>query len=241
MKLASIARYWVSSQGDTLPRLETWQRMNPLPYPYPITEDVYGKLFSDVGRMENGLQSYFKCRAEREGSDGLLLALDTTTFSTYSKNQIEARQGFNKDADGLDTIKLLVLYSVRNREPIAFSKQPGNIPDKISLENALHQLKLLGLPAPVIVADNGFYSQGNMTHVARGHSKFLMLANSTDKWVRETIDDAREDLMHFDNVCPFDLSIRGVTRTRMHEFSFTRQRTRGNYQKGENERFRALP
>ena len=83
------------------------------------------------------------------------------SFPTYSKNQIEARQGFNKDGDGLDTIKLLVLYSVENREPVAFSKQPGNIPDKISLANSLRQLEVLGLSAPVIVADNGFYCQAN--------------------------------------------------------------------------------
>lgn len=49
-KLSSIARYWVATDGDTLPRMETWQMMNPLPYEYPITQDVYGKLLrlSDV-------------------------------------------------------------------------------------------------------------------------------------------------------------------------------------------------
>ena len=104
--------------------------MNPLPYEYPITQDVYGKLFASVGRNESGVQAYFRSRAQRVSSSGLNLALDTTTFSTYSKNQIEARQGFNKDGDGLDTIKLRVLYSVENREPVAFSKQLGNIPDK---------------------------------------------------------------------------------------------------------------
>ena len=180
-KLSSIARYWVATDGDTLPRMETWQMMNPLPYEYPITQDVYGKLFASVGRNESGVQAYFRNRAQRVSSSGLNLALDTTTFSTYSKNQIEARQGFNKDGDGLDTIKLLVLYSVENREPVAFSKQPGNIPDKISLANSLRQLEVLGLSAPVIVADNGFYCQANMTYLAREHVKFLMLANSTDK------------------------------------------------------------
>lgn len=28
-KLSSIARYWVATDGDTLPRMETWQMMNP--------------------------------------------------------------------------------------------------------------------------------------------------------------------------------------------------------------------
>lgn len=237
LKLSSIARYWVATDGDTLPRMESWQVMNPLPYGHPITQDVYGKLFASVGRNESGVQSYFQCRGQRVSSTGLNLALDTTTFSTYSKNQIEARQGFNKDGDGLDTIKLLVLYSVENRQPVAFSKQPGNIPDKISLANALRQLDMLDLASPVIVADNGFYSQDNMTHFAREHTKFLMLANSTDKWVRSEIDAAREELGHFRNVCPFDVDVSGVMRRRQHGFSIVRKRTRGNFEAGETESF----
>lgn len=237
LKLSSIARYWVATDGDTLPRMESWQVMNPLPYGHPITQDVYGKLFASVGRNESGVQSYFQCRGQRVSSTGLNLALDTTTFSTYSKNQIEARQGFNKDGDGLDTIKLLVLYSVENRQPVAFSKQPGNIPDKISLANALRQLDMLDLASPVIVADNGFYSQDNMTHFAREHTKFLMLANSTDKWVRSEIDAAREELGHFRNVCPFDVDVSGVMRRRQHGFSIVRKRTRGHFEAGETESF----
>lgn len=237
LKLSSIARYWVATDGDTLPRMESWQVMNPLPYGHPITQDVYGKLFASVGRNESGVQSYFQFRGQRVSSTGLNLALDTTTFSTYSKNQIEARQGFNKDGDGLDTIKLLVLYSVENRQPVAFSKQPGNIPDKISLANALRQLDMLDLASPVIVADNGFYSQDNMTHFAREHTKFLMLANSTDKWVRSEIDAAREELGHFRNVCPFDVDVSGVMRRRQHGFSIVRKRTRGNFEAGETESF----
>ena len=235
LKLSSIARYWVATDGDTLPRMESWQVMNPLPYGHPITQDVYGKLFASLGRNESGVQSYFQCRGQRVSSTGLNLALDTTTF--YSKNQIEARQGFNKDGDGLDTIKLLVLYSVENRQPVAFSKQPGNIPDKISLANALRQLDMLDLASPVIVADNGFYSQDNMTHFAREHTKFLMLANSTDKWVRSEIDAAREELGHFRNVCPFDVDVSGVMRRRQHGFSIVRKRTRGNFEAGETESF----
>lgn len=237
LKLSSIARYWVATDGDTLPRMESWQVMNPLPYGHPITQDVYGKLFASVGRNESGVQSYFQCRGQRVLSTGLNLALDTTTFSTYSKNQIEARQGFNKDGDGLDTIKLLVLYSVENRQPVAFCKQPGNIPDTISLANALRQLDMLDLASPVIVADNGFYSQDNMTHFAREHTKFLMLANSTDKWVRSEIDAAREELGHFRNVCPFDVDVSGVMRRRQHGFSIVRKRTRGNFEAGETESF----
>lgn len=241
LKLASIARYWLATDGETLPRLEDWQLMNPLPYSYPITQDVYGGLFKSVGENESGVQSYFKCRSDRAGAEGMTLALDTTTFSTYSKNQIEARRGFNKDGDGLDTIKLLVMYSVMNREPVAFAKQPGNIPDRISITNALKQLEVLGLPSPVIVADNGFYNVGNMTQLVRSQSKFMMLASNNEKWVREEIDASREALGHFDNVCPFDTEVCGVMRRRMHEFSIVRKRTRGSLSAGDTENFTRRP
>ncbi len=120
-KILSIARYWIGSGGNTLPRLESWQVMHPLPYHEPITEDVYGSLFRDVGRNEEGVQRYFSARAERL-EESPVLAFDSTTISTYSENQSEARRGFNKDGDRLNTIKLLTLYSVKDAEPMAFAK-----------------------------------------------------------------------------------------------------------------------
>ena len=89
---------WIGSDGNTLPRLESWQVMHPLPYGEVITEDVYGKLFKDVGRNEESVQCYFSARAARLG-ESPVLAFDSTTISTYSENQSEARQGFNKDGE----------------------------------------------------------------------------------------------------------------------------------------------
>ncbi|KZK75222.1 MAG: hypothetical protein A3K90_04160 [Pelodictyon luteolum] len=76
------------------------------------------------------------------------MAFHSTTISTYSLSQSEARRGFNKDGDGLNTIKLLTLYSLKDREPLAVAKQPGNLPDVISIENTLKRLKCFSLSAP---------------------------------------------------------------------------------------------
>ena len=235
-KILSIARYWIGSCGHTLPRLESWQVMHPLPYGEPITEDVYGELFKKLGRNENGIQSYFSCRALRLGKSPVL-AFDSTTISTYSQNQSEARQGFNKDGDGLNTIKLMTLYSIKAREPLAFAKQPGNVPDVISIENALSQLKCLGLEKPLIVTDNGYYSQNNMMEFARRNVKFLTLVDPNIIWVRETIDALRERLAGMSSTCPFDPSICGATASTMHEFSRTRQRSRNKKFSGCDETF----
>ena len=233
-KMLSIARYWIGSGGNTLPRLESWQVMHPLPYQEAITEDVYGKLFKDVGRNEDGVQKYFSARAVRLG-ESPVLAFDSTTISTYSENQSEARRGFNKDGDGLNTIKLLTLYSVKAREPMVFSKQPGNVPDVISIENTLTQLKCFNLAKPLIVTDNGYYSQKNMMEFALRNVKFLTLVDPNIIWVREVVDELRTTIAGMSSTCPFDPSICGATSRKMHKFSRVRQRSRNGKVAGENE------
>ena len=235
-KIISIARYWIGTGGNTLPRLESWQVMHPLPYGEGISEDVYGDLFKDVGRNEDGIQNYFSYRAKRLDQSPVLV-FDSTTISTYSENQSEARRGFNKDGDGLNTIKLLTLYSVKDREPLAFAKQPGNVPDVISIENALKQIKCLGLEKPLIVTDNGCHSQENMMKFALRNMKFLTLVDTNIVWVREMVDSLRENLAGMSSTCPFDPTVCGATATRMHEFSRFRQRSRHGRAAGEKETF----
>jgi hypothetical protein len=87
-KVLSIARYWIGTGGNTLPRIESWQVMHTLPYSEAITEDIYGDLFKSIGRNEDGVQSYFSSRAMRL-SKSPVLAFDSTTISTYSENQSE--------------------------------------------------------------------------------------------------------------------------------------------------------
>lgn len=235
-KISSIAQYLLATNGNSLPRLESWQIMHPLPYTEGISEDVYGTLFKNIGRDESGIQNYFSCRARRLGKSAIV-AFDSTTVSTYSDNQFEARQGFNKDGDGLDALKLLTLYSVKDREPIAFSKQPGNIPDVISIENALKQLKYLNMESPLIVTDNGYYSQGNMMKFALKNMKFLMLVESNITWIRKVIDSLQDELSLMSSTCPFDPSICGSTASVMHDFTHIRKRSRKEKSAGEEETF----
>jgi len=235
-KILSIVRYWIGTGGNTLPRLESWQVMHPIPYREAMTENVYGDLFKAIGCNEDGVQRYFSSRAAHLNKSPVL-AFDSTTISTYSENQSDARRGFNKDGNGLNTIKLLTLYSVKDREPVAFAKQPGNIPDVISIENALAQLKCLNLEKPLIVTDNGYYSQDNMMEFAWRNVKFLTLADPDITWVRESVDALRETLAGMSSTCPFDPSVCGATTVRMHKFSRVRQRSRNGRASGEDEVF----
>ena len=143
-KIISLARYLLATNGQSLPGIQTWQFNHPLPYEDGISEDVYHNLFVQVGMDESLQQSFFQKRCESL-SDEDALAYDSSTISVYSENQNDARYGFNKAHDGLKTIKLLTLYSIDSRQPIAFTKQPGNLPDVTSVTNAIKQLTALGV------------------------------------------------------------------------------------------------
>jgi len=198
LKIISIARFLVASSGDSLPHIQTWQLTHPIPYEEGITEDIYYTLCKDIGKDETLRQRFFQERCRQLGSHPLI-AFDSTTQSTYSGNQIDARYGFNKDKDGLKTIKYLTLYSVDDRQPVAFTKQPGNLPDVTSLSNALKQLDVLGLCRPEIVTDNGYYSEENLAGMCLGGFRFITLAKTSIAWVRKELDLHKDDIVTIKN------------------------------------------
>ena len=222
LKIMSIARFLVATSGDSLPHIETWQLTHPIPYADGITEDVYYNLCRSIGIDETFRQRLFFERCRQLG-DKPLIAFDSTTQSTYSENQIDARYGFNKENDGLKTIKYLTLYSVDNRQPLAFAKQPGNISDVTSLSNALKQLDVLGLRNPEVVTDNGYYSIDNLTEMCLCNYHFITLIKTSVAWVKRELD------VHMDKITCIknrraDLS--GVychTIALMHTFEKTRK------------------
>jgi len=237
-KIISIARYLLASNGQTLPGILAWQFNHPLPYEDGISEDIYHDLFVQVGRDESLQQNFFLSRcAGIEGKP--VLGYDSTTISTYSENQIEARYGYNKDEDGLKTIKLLTLYSIETRQPIAFTKQPGNLPDVITVENALNQLSILGLGNAEIITDNGYYSEHNLAALFLAHFDFVTLAKVGLKWVKTEIDAHADDFGRVSSACPFDKGTRGISVMLMRDFVKVRKYAskKSGLQKGDEEVF----
>jgi transposase len=238
-KIISIARYLLATNGQSLPGILTWQFNHPLPYEDGISEDVYHDLFVQVGRDESLQQNFFANRcASIKGR--AVLAYDSTTISTYSENQIEARYGYNKDEDGLKTIKLLTLYSIETRQPVAFTKQPGNLPDVITIENALKQLSALGLGGAEIITDNGYYSERNLAALLLAHFDFVTLVKTSLKWVKTEIDSHLNDFESVSSACPFDTGTHGITLTLMRNFVKVRKyaNRKNGIQKGDEEIFR---
>lgn len=228
-KVISLARYLLATDGQSLPGITSWQYSHPLPYDEGLSESIYHDLFTDVGRNESLMQSFFASRIEKAG-DTALLAYDSTTISTYSKQISEARFGFNKAHDGLPTVKLLSLYSVETRQPVVFTRQPGNQPDVITIENALKQLQVLGIKKAEIVTDNGYYSEKNLAEMLHARFDFITLVKIGISWVKKELENRFNEFSSTGSACPFDTSTHGVSVMLKHEF--TRQRKYASVKKG---------
>ena len=221
-KIISLARYLLATGGQTLPGILTWQFSHPLPYEHGLSEGIYHELFVRIGRDESLVQNFFASRV-RSLSEKDAIAYDSTTISTWSEGQIEARYGFNKAGDGLRTIKFLSLYSINTRQPIAYTKLPGNLPDVVTVKNAITQMNALGTKTAELVTDNGYHSQQNLSELLQAGFDFLTLAKTSLLWVRDEIDRHMEDFSGITTACPFDTSTHGVTVTLMRDFQKVRK------------------
>lgn len=237
-KIISVARYLLATDGQTLPGIATWQYNHKLPYEEGISEDIYHDLFVNVGRDESLQQNFFKERC-RGLNDKDAVAYDSTTISTYSSGQSDARYGFNKASDGLKTVKLLSLYSIESRQPIAFTKQPGNLSDVMSVTNAINQLSALDVKATEIITDNGYYSEANLSELLQAKYNFITLIKTNISWVKPQIDLCREELENIKTMCPYDSKIHGKTVMLKHDFKKTRKYSsqKKDIKKGEVEPF----
>ena len=231
-KLISIARFWMANPDKTIRRIEEWQIMHPVPYEDGLSEDVCYQLMKQLGYDISVSQTYFRRRASHAPSR-LSVAVDTTTLSSYSEYLNDVRYGYNKDGNGLASVKLLTLFSLDDHQPIAFMRQPGNIPDVTSVLNALKQLSVFGLDKPLVVLDGGFFSEDNILAFTRKHVKFLMRGQLDGKWIKPELLSRMDEFELPSNACPDDPNIYGISTGFVLRFEDYRKRSRNGVNKGD--------
>lgn len=228
-KVISLARYSVATDGDTWPGIEPWMLTHPVPYEHPITEDVYLDLFRELGPDEAAVEGFFARRIAREDDLVLLVAYDSSTETSETRNP-EARLGMNKDRPGKPAVRLLVLYSLSRRRPLAYAKRPGNVPDVVSVDNALSQLQALTDRRIALVTDAGFASEPALGSILHQGHRALMKVKTSWGWVREAIDANLEALRSPAAILSEDPGTHGITVTVTRDFPF--RRAYGSKKKG---------
>ena len=234
-KIETLAQYFVATDGRTILHLEKWQFEHETPYRDGMSEDCCSRLFEDLAMNESGIQSYFSHRFSSCGTKRPIIALDTTSVDTYSANQYEFRYGFSKETGRLPSQKQLTIMAVENLQPIAFEQQPGNIPDVISIKNAIMRMQALGDVKPLVVTDNGFYSEDNCTLFVKYGISFLSRMSVKTGWIKEQFKTVQKNIHSYSNKCPFDSDTYGMTVKAEHVYNLVRERTRGKFKAGDTQ------
>ena len=232
-KIETLAQYFVATDGRTIFHLEKWQFEHETPYRDGMSEDCCGRLFEDIAMNESGIQSYFSHRFSSCGTKRPIIALDTTSVNTYSANQYEFMYGFSKETGRLPSQKQLTIMSVENLQPIAFEQQPSNIPDAISIRNAIIRMQALGDVKPLVVTNNGFHNEENCTLFVKYDIPFLSRMSVKTKWIEEQFNKVQKSIYSYGNKCPFDSDTYGMTVKVEHVYNLVHEQTQEKLKAGD--------
>lgn len=232
-KIETVAQYFVATDGRTILHLEKWQFEHETPYRDGMSEDCCVRLFEDLAMNESGIQSYFSHRFSSCGTKRPIIALDTTSVDTYSSNQYEFRYGFSKETGRLPSQKQLTIMSVENLQPIAFEQQPSNIPDAISIRNAIMRMQALGDVKPLVVTDNGFHNEENCALFVKYGISFLSRMSVKNAWIEEQFKKVQKSIYSYGNKCPFDSDTYGMTVKVEHVYNLAHEQTQEKLKAGD--------
>ena len=232
-KIETLAQYFVATDGGTIFHLEKWQFEHETPYRDGMSEDCCGRLFEDIAMNESGIQSYFSHRFSSCGTKRPIIALDTTSVNTYSANQYEFMYGFSKETGRLPSQKQLTIMSVENLQPIAFEQQPSNIPDAISIRNAIIRMQALGDVKPLVVTNNGFHNEENCTLFVKYDIPFLSRMSVKTKWIEEQFNKVQKSIYSYGNKCPFDSDTYGMTVKVEHVYNLAHEQIQEKLKAGD--------
>lgn len=112
-------------------------------------------------------------------------------------------------------------------------RQPGNIPDVISVTNAVKQLDTFDMEKPLVVMDGGFFSESNILFLMKENTKFLMRGQLDGNWILPELERVLGELSLPSHTCSNHPDMYGTTTTIMHTFRRVRQRNRNGATKGD--------
>ena len=164
--------------------LAQWQTVERLPSSKPMTPCDVTRLQQSI--TEQNRMDLFTARQKRAGKNAIL-AIDSTSKSTYGNSLVNIRYGKNKEGLPLKQTNEIVAYSLGNHWPVYFREIPGNINDHKTVKMIFKDLKDAGFSSFTFLSDRGYDTEAVLDFLMLQNNPFILAAKTGIKRVREII------------------------------------------------------
>lgn len=189
--------YYMLSEGKALTGCERWSRDAAHPYGSQIGDQRISELLTrlDPDSQKDFFTEWFKKVGLEDN-----YAFDITSISSYNKTVTAVRAGYNRDHENLEQINLGMMIGSKTYMPVYYTKLPGNINDRASLEELLRILNKMKFKGYKIVMDKGFCTKENINEMYRMKVHFTISLTLGLNFTKDAIKDAKAELNNPDNL-----------------------------------------
>ena len=207
--LLSVIYFLILEENNSLSRFSHWQRLHVHPYGEDIPSQRSSELFQAIDEQQRMM--FFRLQGKRR-MEKEYWAFDITSISSYSETLNQVKKGRNKEHDRLPQINLALLFGEQSGLPFYYRKLPGNITDVKTVRQLMEEFDVMGYKKVSVLLDRGFYSRENINLLYRNHQKFIIGVKLGLTYVREALEEERDNLQLWSNLHP-QFGAYGLCRT----------------------------
>ena len=205
-ELLRLGIYQFCSQNQALQNYDDWLAMNYLPKAKPLSSNQISKLLSKV--TQEDIDKYFALRFKhildrhnQKNTVGdyvppMMMAIDSTSISTYSKTIKDAAYGHAKQDDFLKQVNLTLCVDYDTGDICYAYQSEGSINDMSLFPDLLMRMQNnnFDLSNVLLTTDRGYSSVMNIQKQINCKLKFLTGVRLSEDSVKKSIDRYKASL-----------------------------------------------
>ena len=208
--LLRLAIYQLCSNRQAMQNYEDWMCMNYLPDAIPLSGQRISEILATVTQEQ--MDQYFKLRhdrlveahnaiidhAKKTGMEvpPIMMAIDSTSISTYSETIDDAAYGHAQQNDFLKQVNLTLCVDYATGDTCYAYESEGSINDMALYPSLLMRMQSCGLDLAnvLLVTDRGYSSVMNIQKQIDCKLRFLTGTRLSEDSVKKLIDKYRSSL-----------------------------------------------
>lgn len=166
--------------------LHVWQGIERMPTHDKVLRPSDVTMLTERITEQNRMD-LFRCRMERVGK-GEVVAVDSTSKSSYGTVLSDIRRGKNKEHLPLPQTNEVVAYGLKSHMPVFAMQLPGNIPDSRTLREIYTELRHAGFNRFTLLTDRGYTCESTLDILLGYGNPFVMAAKVSAKRIQVLIE-----------------------------------------------------